>query len=105
MAPALNKVVVPPPAAMQQPELTGTKPAGTPSCCVSGIDATSSTAAEMSKVANPSLQVTKDHTLKMVAAPIPLPGPKDVLLHIKVTGICGYVSQHTFKNFGADGEI
>lgn len=91
MAPSLSEVVVLPLAAAQQPKLNGTKPAGTPSCCVSGIDAASSTAAEMSKVENPSLQVTKDHTLKIVAAPILQPGPKDVLLHVKVTGICGYV--------------
>jgi hypothetical protein len=91
MASSLVEVVAPPLAAMQQAKLNGTKSAGTPSCCVSGIDAASSTVAEMSKVENPSLQVTKDHTLKMAAAPILQPGPKDVLLHIKATGICGYV--------------
>jgi L-iditol 2-dehydrogenase len=39
--------------------------------------------------ANPSLQVTKDHTIKMVEAPVELPGPGEVLLHIKATGVCG----------------
>ncbi|KAH7034578.1 chaperonin 10-like protein [Microdochium trichocladiopsis] len=38
---------------------------------------------------NPSLQVTADHKLKLVDAPIHEPGPGEVLLHIKTTGICG----------------
>ncbi|KAF4126083.1 L-iditol 2-dehydrogenase [Geosmithia morbida] len=38
---------------------------------------------------NPSLQVTADHKLKAVEAPVYAPGPGDVLLHIKSTGICG----------------
>lgn len=38
---------------------------------------------------NPSLQVTADHQIKMVEAPVVEPGPGDVLLHIKATGICG----------------
>jgi len=38
---------------------------------------------------NPSLQVTTDHKLKLVEAPIHEPGPGEVLLHIKTTGICG----------------
>lgn len=38
---------------------------------------------------NPSLQVTADHKLKLVEAPILEPGPGEVLLHIKTTGICG----------------
>ncbi|KAM0818466.1 putative Chaperonin 10-like protein [Seiridium cardinale] len=38
---------------------------------------------------NPSLQVTADHQVKMVEAPVEEPGPGDVLLHIKTTGICG----------------
>jgi hypothetical protein len=91
MAPSPIEVVASPLAAMQQSKLNATESSSKPSSCVSGIDAASSTVAEMSKVQNPSLQVTKDHTLKMAAAPIPKPGPKDVLLHIKTTGICGYV--------------
>lgn len=38
---------------------------------------------------NPSLQVTADHQLKTLEAPVYAPGPGDVLLHIKSTGICG----------------
>ncbi|KAK7926709.1 hypothetical protein PG985_003707 [Apiospora marii] len=38
---------------------------------------------------NPSLQVTADHQIKMVEAPVGEPGPGHVLLHIKATGICG----------------
>ncbi|KAJ6086327.1 hypothetical protein N7486_010608 [Penicillium sp. IBT 16267x] len=38
---------------------------------------------------NPSLQVTADHNLKSVDAPIYAPGRGEVLVHIKVTGICG----------------
>lgn len=38
---------------------------------------------------NPSLQVTADHNLKLVEAPVYAPGHGEVLLHIKATGICG----------------
>jgi len=41
---------------------------------------------------NPSLQVTADHTIKMVEAPVQEPGRGDVLIHVKTTGICGSVS-------------
>jgi len=41
---------------------------------------------------NPSLQVTADHTIKMVEAPIQEPERGDVLIHVKTTGICGSVS-------------
>jgi L-iditol 2-dehydrogenase len=41
------------------------------------------------KHSNPSLQVTADHRIEMLEAPIERPGPGDVLLHIKATGICG----------------
>jgi hypothetical protein len=40
---------------------------------------------------NPSLQVTADHNLKQVEAPVYAPGIGEVLLHIKATGVCGYV--------------
>jgi hypothetical protein len=40
---------------------------------------------------NPSLQVTADQQIKVVQAPIGSPGYGDVLLHVKCTGICGYV--------------
>ncbi|KAF2186574.1 putative alcohol dehydrogenase [Zopfia rhizophila CBS 207.26] len=38
---------------------------------------------------NPSLQVTADHQLKQVEAPVYPPGRGEVLLHIKATGVCG----------------
>lgn len=38
---------------------------------------------------NPSLQVTADHNVLMKDAPVQAPGPGEVLLHIKATGICG----------------
>lgn len=41
------------------------------------------------EIENPSLQVTADHQIKMVSAPILKPGPSEVLLHVKATGICG----------------
>lgn len=38
---------------------------------------------------NPSLQVTADHNIKLVDAPVYAPGRGEVLLQIKATGICG----------------
>ncbi|KAI9898611.1 hypothetical protein N3K66_006971 [Trichothecium roseum] len=38
---------------------------------------------------NPSLQVTADHSLKSIDAPVLAPGAGQVLLHIKATGVCG----------------
>lgn len=38
---------------------------------------------------NPSLQVTADHKLKSVVAPVYAPRWGEVLVHIKATGICG----------------
>jgi L-iditol 2-dehydrogenase len=38
---------------------------------------------------NISLQVTADHQIKMEEAPVHEPGPGEVLLHVKATGICG----------------
>jgi L-iditol 2-dehydrogenase len=38
---------------------------------------------------NPSLQVTADHKLKSVEAPIYAPRAGEALVHIKATGICG----------------
>ncbi|KAF2094759.1 alcohol dehydrogenase [Rhizodiscina lignyota] len=52
---------------------------------------------------NPSLQVTADHRIKMVEAPIHAPGPGEVLLHIKTTGICG--SDIHFWKSGAIGSL
>jgi L-iditol 2-dehydrogenase len=39
---------------------------------------------------NPSIQVTADHKLKQVEAPVHSPRPGEVLLHVKATGVCGY---------------
>ncbi|KAL1965273.1 hypothetical protein VTN77DRAFT_5875 [Rasamsonia byssochlamydoides] len=38
---------------------------------------------------NPSLQVTADHNIKQVDAPVYAPGRGEVVLQIKATGICG----------------
>lgn len=38
---------------------------------------------------NPSLVATADHRIKVEEAPVEEPGPGDVLLHVKATGICG----------------
>jgi L-iditol 2-dehydrogenase len=38
---------------------------------------------------NPSLIVTADHRIKVEEAPVYAPGPGEVLLHVKATGICG----------------
>jgi len=43
----------------------------------------------LAKHSNPSLQVTADHRIEILEAPIERPGLGDVLLHIKATGICG----------------
>ena len=45
-------------------------------------------------VSNPSLQVTADHKLKLVEAPVYAPKKGEVMLHIKATGVCGYVVVH-----------
>ncbi|KAI0475560.1 GroES-like protein [Xylariaceae sp. FL0804] len=46
---------------------------------------------------NPSLQVTADHNLKMVDAPIHEPGSGEVTLQIKCSGICGS-DMHLWKS-------
>lgn len=51
--------------------------------------ATASTATIQTSHRNPSLQVTADHQIKMVEAVVEDPGPGQVLLHIKATGVCG----------------
>jgi L-iditol 2-dehydrogenase len=40
---------------------------------------------------NPSLQVTADHSLKQQEASVYAPAQGEVLLHIRATGVCGYV--------------
>ena len=64
-------------------------------CCATEVNGVPATVEEMKNARNPSLQVTADHKLKMVDAPVLKPGKGEVLLHIKVTGICGY--EYTFN--------
>ena len=52
---------------------------------------------------NPSLSATADHNLKTREAPVYAPGPGEVLLHIKATGICG--SDVHFWKTGAIGSL
>ncbi|KAI1361839.1 GroES-like protein [Xylaria arbuscula] len=46
---------------------------------------------------NPSLQVTEDHRIKLVDAPIEEPGFGEVLLQVKCSGICGS-DMHLWKS-------
>lgn len=55
------------------------------------------------KMKNPSLVVTADHTLKIEDAPILEPGPGEVLLHVRATGICG--SDIHFWRHGKIGDL
>lgn len=57
----------------------------------------------MSFLPNPSLQVTADHQIKLVEAPVLAPGKGEVLLHIKATGVCG--SDLHFWKTGRIGEL
>ncbi|KAE8308437.1 chaperonin 10-like protein [Aspergillus transmontanensis] len=52
---------------------------------------------------NPSLQVTADHKLKAIDAPVYAPKQGEVLLQIKATGICG--SDLHFWKTGCIGEL
>lgn len=49
------------------------------------------------KYSNPSLQVTPEHAIELSDTPIPRPGPTEVLLHIKCSGICGS-DMHLWKH-------
>ncbi|PHH81614.1 hypothetical protein CDD83_3536 [Cordyceps sp. RAO-2017] len=55
------------------------------------------------KMANPALVVTADGQVKMEEAPIAEPGPDEVLLHVRATGICG--SDIHFWHHGRIGDI
>ncbi|KAK8183871.1 putative alcohol dehydrogenase [Phyllosticta citribraziliensis] len=44
---------------------------------------------DLSRYGNPALKATVDHQISLNEAPIEEPGPGQVLLHIKATGICG----------------
>ncbi|KAL4894914.1 alcohol dehydrogenase [Aspergillus ambiguus] len=65
--------------------------------------ATSSAAIIQAPLPNPSLQVTADHKLKAVDAPVYAPKHGEVLVHIKVTGICG--SDLHFWKTGRIGDL
>ncbi|OBA14586.1 uncharacterized protein OGAPODRAFT_25373 [Ogataea polymorpha] len=52
---------------------------------------------------NPSLQTNPEHTLELREQPIELPGPDEVLLRIRATGICGS-DVHYWKH-GQIGEL
>ncbi|RAH56060.1 alcohol dehydrogenase [Aspergillus piperis CBS 112811] len=52
---------------------------------------------------NPSLQITADHNLKFVPAPVYAPRRGEVLLQIKATGVCG--SDIHFWKTGRIGEL
>ena len=54
---------------------------------------------------NPSLQVTADHNVLMKDAPVHAPGPGEVLLHIKATGICGYERRPTMRKSDGQGTM
>ena len=92
MVPSLIEMVQP----SQDTEtlLSASKSTGSP-CYATEVNGIPATVEEMKNARNPSLQVTADHKLKMVDAPVLKPGKGEVLLHIKVTGICGY--EHIFK--------
>ena len=59
------------------------------SSCCSVDTSVEQNGVDMYQARNPSLQVTADHRIKMVDAPMNRPGRGEVLLHIKATGICG----------------
>lgn len=44
---------------------------------------------DLAQIYNPSLQITADHSIKLVQAPVRLPSEGEVLIHVKATGICG----------------
>jgi L-iditol 2-dehydrogenase len=58
----------------------------------SDIDAPSTRRRIRTTHPNQSLQVTPDNKIKLVENPVYAPGPGEVLLHVKVTGICGYAA-------------
>lgn len=58
---------------------------------------------DLTKIPNPSLQVTADHKIKVVSAPIVLPADDEVLIHIKATGVCG--SDIHFWHAGCIGSL
>ncbi|KAL3956082.1 hypothetical protein ACCO45_008928 [Purpureocillium lilacinum] len=68
-----------------------------------GTTTATAAAAAAADMANPSLVVTKDGRIKMEDAPMAEPGPDEVLLHVRATGICG--SDIHFWHHGRIGDI
>lgn len=56
---------------------------------LSGDDSAVENVSDLSRYGNPALKATADHQISLNEAPIEEPGPGQVLLHIKATGICG----------------
>lgn len=56
-----------------------------------------------SNMKNPSLAVTADGHIKLQDAPVSEPGPDEVLLHVRATGVCG--SDIHFWHHGRIGDI
>ncbi|KAK9427995.1 chaperonin 10-like protein [Lipomyces doorenjongii] len=52
---------------------------------------------------NPALVVTADHRIKMENAPVKNVGPRDVMVHVRATGVCG--SDIHFWKSGKIGEL
>jgi hypothetical protein len=86
MAPSLVETI---PASNDTEPLKTVSTLAVSPCCPTEIHSASSTVEQMKHARNPSLQVTADHKIKMLDAPILKPGKGEVLLHVKVTGICG----------------
>lgn len=57
----------------------------------------------MASFKNPALVVTADHKISIEDAPIHEPGPSDVLIHVRATGICG--SDIHFWKHGRIGDL
>lgn len=66
-----------------------------PTLSINTIKSTKNEIQEEHLKSNHSLHVTADHQLKQIEAPIMSPGKGEALLHIKATGICGYVPQNS----------
>ena len=86
MAPSLCEVISEP--VRVQKDLKSAAIPNISSCCPK-VTCIEHSDIDLSQSINPSLQVTADHRIKMVDAPVYRPARGEVLLHIKATGICG----------------
>lgn len=80
--------------------LAPAKPPTTTNTTTNNNNHTSSQETLQAPCPNPSLQITPDHQLHSVPVPVYRPGPDQVLVHIKATGICG-----SDVHFWKDGRI